>query len=329
LVTDFGGLNDGSLNAAANRGLTAAEKEFGVTTSVSESKSPADYAPSLAGYARQGYDLVIGVGVQMSGPVLDLARQFPNTKFALVDATPANAGSGYTSLANVANVLFQNNEAGYLVGIIAGEAARRRFGPVLRNTVCALVTVSEPPWSDITKGFEDGVRTASPTTKVILAALSDHFPRSSAEEETFAQRAHTIGLDHVAQGCDVLFAVASGMSRGYVLAAKEQRKYALAVFPTSSNINDQALASGVRPPGVVLAVALRLVDVAVKETIRSVTTGSFKSGDNVYGAAQDCIKYGLTDVALPDEIRAAVSDAYLGIKTGRIRPAGGIAPVGP
>ena len=67
LVTDIGGLNDRGFNALANGGLERAEKDLGIQGRVFISKSASDYVPNLTSAARDGYDLVIGVGFLMGG----------------------------------------------------------------------------------------------------------------------------------------------------------------------------------------------------------------------------------------------------------------------
>ncbi len=62
LITDLGQLNDDGFNELAFRGLRRAEKELGVQGRVIESASAADYVPNMISLARQGYDLIIGVG---------------------------------------------------------------------------------------------------------------------------------------------------------------------------------------------------------------------------------------------------------------------------
>jgi len=62
MVTDVGGLNDRGFNHLAYVGMLQAQKRLGVSIRVAESRSPADYIPNLAAFARQGYDLVLGVG---------------------------------------------------------------------------------------------------------------------------------------------------------------------------------------------------------------------------------------------------------------------------
>ena len=85
LVTDIGGLNDRGFNALANKGLERAEDELGVDGRVFISNSASDYVPNLTQAARGGYDLVIGVGFLMGDALSTVAKQFPDTKFAIVD----------------------------------------------------------------------------------------------------------------------------------------------------------------------------------------------------------------------------------------------------
>src|SRR5436305_14525486 len=62
LSTDIGGLNDRGFNHLAYVGLQQAEKKLGIQGRVVEAASSADYIPNMAALARQGYNLVIGVG---------------------------------------------------------------------------------------------------------------------------------------------------------------------------------------------------------------------------------------------------------------------------
>ena len=117
LVTDIGGLNDRSFNQLANEGLERAKSELGVETRVLISKANSDYVPNLSTLAQQQYDLVIGVGFLMAEAMNTVAPKFPKTNFAIIDVDATGLESKPT---NVAGVLFKENEAGYLVGYMAG-----------------------------------------------------------------------------------------------------------------------------------------------------------------------------------------------------------------
>src|SRR6267378_2086980 len=121
LVTDVGGLNDKSFNQAANTGRLHAEKDFGLKTSVVQSKKQEDYVPNLTTFAQQNYDLVIAVGFLMQNAAWKVAKQFPNVKFAIIDGAPANdAGrtiSPTTTILNGYSNDFVDQQKGKEVGL--------------------------------------------------------------------------------------------------------------------------------------------------------------------------------------------------------------------
>src|SRR5215207_5776840 len=85
LVTDIGGLDDRSFNFLANKGLQDAKKKLGIQGNVFISKSDRDYIPNLTRAARDGSQLVIGVGFLMATSMAKVAKRFPKTKFAIID----------------------------------------------------------------------------------------------------------------------------------------------------------------------------------------------------------------------------------------------------
>ena len=123
LVTDIGGLNDRSFNQLANEGLERAKSELGVETRVLVSKANSDYVPNLSTLAQQKYDLVIGVGFLMAEAMDTVGSKFPDTKFAIIDVDATGLKS---KPKNVSGALFKEQEAGYLVGYMAGLYPRTR-----------------------------------------------------------------------------------------------------------------------------------------------------------------------------------------------------------
>src|SRR5438034_1467502 len=217
LVTDVGGLNDKSFNQAANTGRLNAEKDFGLKTSVIESKKQEDYVPNLTTFAQQNYDLVIGVGFLMQNAVWKVAKQFPNVKFAIIDGAPQDDASKTENLPNVANLFFKEQEAGYVVGVIAATMAKNKVGAATHNTVCSMGGIPIPPVDRYIAGYQDAVKTVSPTTKIINGYSNDFVDQQKGLE---------VGKSHIAQGCDILFQVAGGSGLGYIQAAKAARVYA-------------------------------------------------------------------------------------------------------
>ena len=92
-MTDIAGLGDKSFNYLAGQGLKQAEKKYGVQGDVTVSKSSNDYVPNITKYALKGYDLVIAVGFLEEQAVGQVAKKFPNTKFAIIDDSHEREGA--------------------------------------------------------------------------------------------------------------------------------------------------------------------------------------------------------------------------------------------
>ncbi|MDQ3400897.1 MAG: BMP family ABC transporter substrate-binding protein [Chloroflexota bacterium] len=306
LVTDVGGLNDKSFNTLANLGRQDAEKDLKVETKVTESKQQADYVPNLTSYAQQGYDLVISVGFLMSNSTWKVAKQFPNVKFAIVDGAPADDAGKTENLPNVANLFFAQQEAGYLVGVIAAEMAKAKVGKATNNTVCSMGGIPIPPVDTFIAGYQHALQTISPTTKILNGYSNDFVDQQKGKE---------VGLRHIDQGCDILFQVAGGSGLGYIQAAKEKGKYAIGVDADQADV----------APGVVITSALKRVNKAVYDSIKAVKENTFKSGDTFFNAANDGIGLGKLDPVVPASAKAAADKALADIKSGAIKPKTDIA----
>ena len=301
LVTDIGGLNDKSFNSLADQGRQQAQAQLLVVTSVTESKQQADYVPNLTKYAQDKNDLVIGVGFLMQNAIWKVATQFPNVKFAIIDGAPTDDAGNVKNLPNVANLFFKEQEAGYIVGVIAATMAKNKVGAAIHNTVCSMGGLPIPPVDRYIAGYQDAVKTVSPTTKILNGYSQDFVDQQKGIE---------IGKSHIAQGCDILFQVAGGSGLGYIQAAKAAGVYAIGVDA------DQAAVA----PGTVITSALKKVDVAVFQTIRSVRLGTFKAGDNSFNATNDGIGFGTVDAIVPADAKAAATQALADIASGKITP---------
>ena len=85
VITDVGGVNDGSFNQSAWEGLTRANEELGITTNYLESHTDSDYIPNLETFIDEEYDLIICIGYQLADAMREEAEANPDQKFAIVD----------------------------------------------------------------------------------------------------------------------------------------------------------------------------------------------------------------------------------------------------
>jgi basic membrane protein A len=291
LSTDIGGLNDRSFNHLAYLGLQRAGRELGVQTRVVQSSSPADYIPNLASLAKQGYDLIIGVGFTEIDALKAVAKQFPKSHFAIVDVSNADEGG----LKNVEGLLFREQEAGYLAGYAAGLAAKDRGG----KAVSSVGGQKQPPVDRYIAGYQAGAKAAFPGVRTINGYSQDFEAQAKCKE---------VALNQIADGSVVVFQVAGGCGLGALDAAKEKGVWGVGVDADQGYLGTYVLTS-----------ALKRVDTAVYDAIKDAQAGHFKGGqDAVYGLDVNGVGIGVFSPQAPKGLAAAVRTVEAHLKAGKI-----------
>jgi basic membrane protein A len=291
LSTDTGGLNDRSFNHLAYVGLQRAHRRLGVQTRVVQAASPSDYVPNLSALARQGYDLVIGVGFTEIDAVKAVAKQFPKTHFAIVDVSNADEGG----LKNVQGLLFKEQEAGYLAGYAAGLAAKDRGGKV----VSSVGGQKQPPVDRYIAGYQAGAKAAFPGVTTVNGYSQDFENQAKCKE---------VALNQIVQGSVVVFQVAGGCGLGALDAANEKGVWGVGVDADQGYLGSYVLTS-----------ALKRVDTAVYDAIKDAQSGKFQGGtDTVYGLGVDGVGIGRFSPKAPPGIAKAVEAVRKHIVAGKI-----------
>ena len=282
LVTDIGGLNDRSFNFLANKGLEDAESQLGTQGRVFISKSNGDYIPNLTTSAQGQNDLTISVGFLMGDATATVATKFPNNNFAIIDFS-ASALKGKPQ--NVEGLLFKEQEAGYLVGYLAGLWAKDNNA----TTVSSVGGQKIPPVDHYIAGYQKGAKDANPGIKVLNAYSQDFVDQAKCKE---------IALDQISKGSDVVFQVAGGCGLGALDAAKQESVWGIGVDADQSFLGDHILTS-----------AVKRVDVAVFKTIEAVQNGTFTGGGvTTFGLAEDGVALGKVSSEGPQDVLDTVEE---------------------
>ena len=291
LITDIGGLNDRGFNHLAFVGLQRAAADLGVQTRVVQSASPAEYIPNLSALARQGYNLVIGVGFTEIDAMKAVAKTFPKTHFAIVDVSNADEGNA----PNVEGLLFKEQQVGYLAGYAAGLAAKADGA----TTVSSVGGQKQPPVDRYIAGYEAGAKAAFPGVKTVNGYSQDFSVESKCKE---------LALNQIAAGSDVVFQVAGGCGLGALDAAKTKSVWGIGVDADQGFLGPHILTS-----------ALKGVDEAVFLSIKDAKEGHFKGGqDAVYGLEQKGVGLGKFSPKAPKGIETKVNQIEQQIIDGKI-----------
>ena len=306
VITDIGGLNDKGFNHLSYVGLQRAKKKLGVQGRVYLTSSAADRQPNLQAAAQAGYGLVIAVGVLFEfGPLDAVAPAFPRTKFAGIDVDWPGLTSHPT---NVRGIQFREQEAGYLVGYIAGLEIKRhpykgkqRVAAVGANKVPAIVR--------FLAGYRAGARKANPKVKVDLVYANDPTFNDQAKcKETT--------LNEIGKGAGVVFEAAGGCGLGGLNAAKQKHVWGIGVDADQSFLGPHILTS-----------ATKKVDVAVYRAIAAYkkSPSGYKGGFNQnYTVKNGGVGYGKLSSKLSKAERAFLTKKANAIKKliveGKIKP---------
>ena len=205
MVTDQAGLGDQAFNDATWEGFTALNEDFGVQIKVVETNEQAQYVPNLSTLAEQEETLIVGVGFLLKDAVNEVAEQFPDVYFALID--------NFVDQPNVASIQFAENEGAFLMGAIA--AYMTETGKV--GFVGGMET-------DVVKKFEAGYRAGVMTIDSDMEVLVSY-----AGAFNDPAKGKELALAQYDQGADVVFQVAGFTGTGVIDAALERDKMVIGV----------------------------------------------------------------------------------------------------
>jgi len=293
LVTDIGGLNDRGFNHLSYLGLQRAQSQLGVQQRVYQAKSTQEYVPNLSTFARQGYDLTIGVGFTEADAIDTAATNFPNSKFAIVDVDQTEEKHKPT---NLLGLLFREQETGYLVGYLAGLEEKRRPG---KDVIGSVGGQKQPPVDRFIAGYQAGAKAADPGITVLNNYSEDFADQAKCKQ---------IALNQIEQGAGVIFQVAGGCGLGALDAAKEKGVWGIGVDADQSFLGPHILTS-----------AVKRVDTAVFLAIKSVVDGNFKGGNMIFGLKQNGVGIGKISPKVPKSEVAKVNQIRADIISGKIK----------
>ncbi len=292
MATDVGGLGDQSFNDGAYQGLQMAKDELGVEIRVIESKQQTDYIPNLTGLAEDGSDVVFAVGFLMEKAVKEAAANMPDTYFAGIDIF-----AGDDDPSNFKGILYKEEQAGYLAGIVAGMMTKEYAGESEKlnddNVVGVVLGMFIPPVEKYEVGFIQGVKRVNPDCEVLSVTAGSFTDQAKGKEAALAM---------VDQGADVIFHAAGLTGLGAIQAAKERGVTAIGVDVDQNHV----------APDTVITSAEKKIPQTVYLAVKEAVDGNFEGGTNVYGLQQKAIGispfHSFDDVvpqAVKDELDAA------------------------
>ncbi|NLH88511.1 MAG: BMP family ABC transporter substrate-binding protein [Firmicutes bacterium] len=262
IVFDIGGLGDQSFNDSAYVGLQRLANELGYDTRYVESNTPSDYEPNLASLAREGYDVVWGIGFLMADAIQKVAKQFPNTKFGIIDHSYSD--DEYKDIPNVLGILYKEHEGSFLVGVLAALTTET-------NTVGFVGGMDIPVIHRFEAGYKAGVWKINPNINIIVnysGVFDDPGKGKSVADSMFRGRK-----------ADVVFHAAGSTGIGVIRAAEDHDKWAIGVDSDQNHL----------APKNVLNSMIKRVDVGVFEGTKMLLKSGFTGRTVVLGLRENAV----------------------------------------
>lgn len=260
LVLSVGGVNDESFNQSAWEGaLNAQEENKNVEVSYLESQSDSDYTPNIETFIDRETDLIVGVGFQVSDAIKEAVELYPNQDFVMIDST---YGEGEEIPKNIRPITFNEKQAGYLVGLIAGKMTET-------NVISCVGGFDIPSLTPFFVGFKEGAKEVNPNV-VVLKQYINSF--------TDAAKGKVVAQQMIKAKSDIIFMAAGGGNAGVIEAIKEvDNVKGIGVDMPMSHL----------APQYIITSALKNVGEGLKSTIEDYIKGDFNGGNEV--------KYDLTN----------------------------------
>ena len=292
LVTDIGGLNDHGFNHLSYEGLLQAESQLGVKGTVLQSTSGADYIPNLTRLAAAGNKLVIAVGFLMAAPLEQVAKQYPNTHFAIIDNP---GGVAPDTAKNIEGIDFAEQEAGYPAGYLAGLYMKGKG----YSTASTVGGQSIPPVNLYIAGYQAGVKAALPSAK-LLNAYSQNFTDESSCKE--------LALNQINAGSKVVFQVAGACGLGVISAGVQTKTQVIGVDADQNYL----------APTLVLTSAEKMVNNGVFTAIKDLQAGKFSANlqENINNGGVGIGKINAAGQPYASQIDNIIAE----MKSGKIKP---------
>ncbi|NRG16161.1 BMP family ABC transporter substrate-binding protein [Rhizobiales bacterium] len=292
VVYDLGGKFDKSFNEAAYTGAEKFKADTGVEYRDFEIQNDSQREQALRNFARRGLSPIVAIGFSHANAVEKVAKEFPDTKFAIVDSV--------VDLPNVRSIVFKEHEGSYLVGVLASMASETGKVGFVGGMDIALIR-------KFACGYKQGALAQNPDAEVYQnmtgttgAAWNDPVKGGELAKSQFDR------------GADVVYHAAGGTGLGVLQAAADAGKLGIGV-----DSNQNAL-----HPGSVLTSMLKRVDVAVDTTFKDAMNGNWSSGVEVLGLKEGGVDWALDDnnaSLVTDEMKAAVDQAKQDIISGKVQ----------
>ncbi|WP_235839264.1 BMP family protein [Clostridium sp. Marseille-P2415] len=277
-------VSDGGWGASCYQAMVDAAKDSGWETVYTDNVATADYATVMTDYAELGYDLIFAPGNQYTDAVKQVAEEYPEIRFALLNGT--------VETDNITSILPDAKQIGYMAGALAGLMSKTGsigfIGGMELDTTKAKLEC-----------YEKAAQKVNPDIKV-SSAYAGSFSDTAKGKEIASSMISTY---HV----DVMFGDASAVDTGAREAlAGSEGKYDIGQPGDLGSADDKVIICSVVTDNAAL----------IKACMKDVESGSF-GNRTIYGdLSNGCLSIGTFSNLVPEDVQTQYKEIVDQIKAG-------------
>ena len=265
VVFDMGGKFDKSFNEAAYNGAERFAADTGVAYREFEVTNPSMREQAMRNMAKRGATVIIAMGFAQAAAVEKVAQEYPDVKFTLIDMV--------VDLPNVQSVVFKEHEGSFLVGMAAAMASQT-------GKVGFVGGMDIPLIRKFALGYVEGAQYVNPDIEVY-----QNMTGTTPQAWNNPAKGGELARSQFDRGADVVYAAAGGTGLGVYQAAKDAGKLAIGVDSNQNYLH----------PGTMLTSMIKRVDVAVYDSFTAAKEGTWQSGIQVLGLAEEGVGYSIDE----------------------------------
>lgn len=299
---DVGGLGDKGFNDGVKYGIDKAAQEFGAQEQFLKATKPEDYVTNLTSACEQGADVIAAVGYLQTDALTQVATAHPECHFVGIDIAFGND----KHLPNVREVQFREQQASFLLGVLAGQLTTAGTSPLLnsQNIIGAVPGVKIPSVDRWVAGYVAGAKTVDPSVTALVTYTGTFQDIAKAKETA---------LQEYNQGADMVFEILGATGAGVFEAAKETNHIAF-----STDLDKAFL-----DPQHIMTSATKDVTLATYQAAADLYNGKWTSGIFYYDMTNNGV--GLApfhnfDSIVPQAIKDKIAKAQDLMKSGQLQP---------
>jgi basic membrane protein A and related proteins len=313
MVSDTGGVDDRSFNAASWAGMNAAVAANGnITVKFSQSTSTSDYTPIINTFLSQKCNIIVTLGFAMGDATKAAATAHPSQKFSIVD------NSYKPTLPNVDALVFNTVQDAFLGGYLAA-------GMTKTGKVATFGGQEFPTVTIYMDGYWDGVQYYNQKhgTHVQVLGWNEQTQKGSFTGDfTNQTKGQTLTQTFISEGADIIFPVAGNVGLGATKAVQQADAAAGSQKVNMEWVDLDGCVSAAQYCKYFITSVLKGETLAVKTAVLAAASGSFKGGNYIGTLANGGVAlapFHNFDSKVPASLKSELQQISTGIQNGSIQ----------